>query len=125
MITLNLQFFGGGSGGRFPGTGGDNDKFVNNLDELLSNPSLLGRATPTEWHDFLIRTNFNPRPLNRGSKRDVHFENGGGFRVTWSGDRLLQFHPGGGHHGSVPYWKISTGTTGTARFDIFGNVKID
>ena len=29
--------------------------------------------------------------------------------------RMMQWHPGGGHHGLDPYWKISTGETGTIR----------
>jgi hypothetical protein len=31
-------------------------------------------------------------------------------------DRYLQYHPGGGHHGADPYWKLSSGATGTCRF---------
>ena len=92
---MNLQFFGGGSsGGRFPGTGGGNDKFVNNLDELLEDPGILTRATPFEWYSFLKSNGYNPQPLgSRSSLRGLPFEQGGGFRIQWGGDRYLQFHP--------------------------------
>lgn len=29
--------------------------------------------------------------------------------------RMIQWHPGGGHHGSLPYWKVSSATGGTVR----------
>ena len=124
MIKMSLSFFGGGGSGGgadFPNTEGSEEKFVNNLDELLSNPKLLAKATPTEWFNFLKSAGHNPSPLSGGSKKGISFENGGGFKVTWGGDRLLQFHPGGGHHGSRAYWKISSGTKGTIRIDTEGN----
>jgi hypothetical protein len=40
---------------------------------------------------------------------------GQGMKVTWGGDKLLQFHPGGGHHGPNSYWKVSSGKTRTIR----------
>lgn len=30
-------------------------------------------------------------------------------------DRIVQWHPGGGYHGSQPYWKVSSGKIGTVR----------
>jgi len=35
-------------------------------------------------------------------------------------DQYLQWHPGGGHHGVDPYWKISSGPLGTLRFPSSG-----
>jgi len=92
---------------------------ISGLDDLLTNPALLSRATPHQWYKYLLRAGHNPQALGRGSLRGVPFESGGGFRVHWGGDRILQFHPGGGHHG-ISYWKISSGTGGTVRFDMRG-----
>lgn len=30
--------------------------------------------------------------------------------------RMLEWHPGGGHHGPNPYWKFSSGESGTLRY---------
>jgi hypothetical protein len=32
-----------------------------------------------------------------------------------AGDMFIEWHPGGGHHGPSPYWKFSSGITGTLR----------
>ena len=32
----------------------------------------------------------------------------------------IQYHPGGGHHGEMPYFKISSVPNGTRRFFING-----
>lgn len=44
------------------------------------------------------------------------------FKVNWRGDRLLQYHPAGGHHNGQAYWKISSGSSGTIRVDMNGNI---
>ena len=62
---------------------------------------------------------YDPQPLGQGSTAGVTFEAGGGFKVTWGGDRLLQYHPGGGIHGAS-YWKISSGITGIIKIIIDG-----
>ncbi len=36
--------------------------------------------------------------------------------------RFLQWHPGGGHHGPDPYWKFSSGESGTIRTTLSGVV---
>lgn len=35
-------------------------------------------------------------------------------------DAYIQYHPGGGHHGELPYFKISNGKIGTVRYYING-----
>jgi len=95
---------------------------VNNLDDLLANPQLLGQLTPDQWFAYLRKAGSNPQPLGRGSTQGLPFEQGGGFRVNWGGDRILQYHPGSVHHGGVPYYKLSSGITGTNRYDILGNI---
>ncbi|MDO5539040.1 MAG: hypothetical protein Q4F83_03045 [Eubacteriales bacterium] len=53
--------------------------------------------------------------------KGIPFEEGGGFKVNWGGDRIIQYHPVNlSHHGV--YFKISSGETGTIRIDLDGNV---
>jgi len=62
--------------------------------------------------------------------KGIPYQNGGGFKVLWGGDRIIQFHPNpkGNHHGGQAiggYWKVSSGQTGPIRFDFEGNKLID
>ena len=95
---------------------------LNSLDDFINNPSLLNSLSPSELYDYLIIKGYNPQPLSGGSLAGISFEDGGGFKVNWGGDRILQYHPSGGHHGGVSYWKISSGATGTQRYDMNGNL---
>jgi len=97
-------------------------KNIKGLDDLISNPSKLKGVSPDELYKYLKDNGYNPQPLGGGSLKGVHFEEGGGFKVNWGGDRILQYHPAGGHHGGVEYWKLSSGLTGTKRYDMFGNL---
>jgi len=94
---------------------------IQNLDELISNPKKLGNNTPEGWNQYLKQNGHNPQPLGRGSQAGKTFEQGGGYRVNWGGDRIFQYHPSGTHHGGKPYYKLSSGPTGTNRYDLNGN----
>jgi len=103
----------------------ENTRFPLDLEELIKNPQLLGNAAPAEWYGYLKKQGFTVKTLRRGtfgenSEKNL-FEKGGGFRVHWSGDRILQYHPPGGRwHGEAAYWKLSDGGNGTRRFDLSG-----
>lgn len=99
-------------------------KFPCDLDELFENPNLLGNATPGEWFDFLEKNGHIIRPLGRGNFKDKSFRQGGGFRVHWNGDRILQYHPPEQSHHDGAYWKISSGVTGVKRYDLQGNTEV-
>ena len=86
----------------------------------------LANATPEEWYRFLKDNGYDPKPLGKGNFRNIPFEEGGGFIVHWGGDRILQYHPPGRtHHGADAYWKLSSGPTGTKRFNLNGTLKLD
>ena len=76
-------------------------KRIENLDDFISNPKQLKNATPNEWYNALKDNGYKPQPLSGGSLKDIPFENGGGFKVNWGGDKIIQYHPSGGHHGGV------------------------
>ncbi|MGN7117510.1 hypothetical protein [Lysinibacillus odysseyi] len=96
-------------------------KSIRGLDDILDDPSKLKGVKPDELHKYLKDNGYNPQPLSGGSLKGKTFEVGGGFKVNWGGDRILQYHPGSRHHGGVPYWKLSSGKTGTNRYDMQGN----
>ena len=92
------------------------------LDDLLENPDKLSGISGEELYDYLIKNGYDVKPLSKGSLKGVPFEEGGGFKVNWGGDRILQYHPvTSSHHGGA-YFKISSGLTGTIRIDLNGTI---
>lgn len=87
----------------------------------MNDPSKLKGLSPKEVYQYLKDNGYNPVPLNDGRLKGIPFEEGGGFKVNWGGDRILQYHPAGGRHGGDGYWKLSSGKTGTNRYDMDGN----
>nr|WP_238557991.1 hypothetical protein [Paenibacillus sp. A9] len=101
---------------------GNTLKNFNGLDDILNDPSKLKGVKPEELYKHLKDNGYNPTPLNKiRNYSGVPFEEGGGFKVNWGGDRILQYHPGSSYDGDVPYYKISSGSTGTQRFNMDGN----
>lgn len=95
---------------------------INSLDDLLTNPNKLSGVSGEELYNYLVKNGYDVKPLNRGSFKDIPFEEGGGFKVNWGGDRILQYHPENlSHHGGA-YFKISSGETGTIRIGLDGNL---
>jgi hypothetical protein len=77
---------------------------------------------PTKIYNYLKAPGHNPTALSKGSTAGIPFEQGGGFKVNWGGDRILQYHPVGGVH-SASYWKVSSGPTGTVKITITGTYR--
>ncbi|MCL2421128.1 MAG: hypothetical protein FWD03_04655 [Defluviitaleaceae bacterium] len=97
------------------------DNPINTLDSFFDNPSNLAKATPEMWYKYLKRSGCDPKPLRKGSIGAVEFEKGGGYKVNWNGDKMLQYHPPGrNHHGGSAYYKLSSGASGTMRFNLKG-----
>ncbi len=80
----------------------------------MTNPNTLKNIAPDDMYNHLKNSGFDVKPLGKGSLKGVPFEQGGGFKVNWGGDRILQYHPGGGVHKGI-YWKISSGETGVIK----------
>jgi hypothetical protein len=60
-------------------------------------------------------------PLGKGGKKGLPLAEGGGliFRELVDGkltDSILQWSPGSRHHGNQPYWKFSSGPSGTLHY---------
>ncbi len=93
-------------------------KNFSSLEKFVQNPSNFGKYSPASLYDWL-KSKYDVKPLSRGSLKGIPFEKGGGFKVVFGGDKLLQYHPEGGHH-KVGYYKISSGETGTYRYGLNG-----
>ena len=91
--------------------------------KLEQDSRILGQRTPKEWKEYLDNLGFKTKPLGAGSLKGIAFEDGGGYRINYSGDGYLQYHPEGRHH-KVEYYKVSNAKNGTKRFDMKG-VELD
>ena len=95
---------------------------INKLDDLLVDPSKLAGVSGDELYEYLIKNGYDVNPLSKGSYKGIPFEEGGGFKVNWGGDRILQYYPADASHHGGAYFKISSGETGTIRIDLDGNI---
>ncbi|MGN0654226.1 MAG: hypothetical protein ACI4KD_04850, partial [Oscillospiraceae bacterium] len=95
---------------------------INELDDLLVDPSKLAGVSENELYEYLIKNGYDVKPLSKGSYKGIPFKESGGFKVNWGGDRILQYHPAGASHHGGAYFKISSGETGTIRIDLDGNI---
>ena len=95
---------------------------INKIDDLLVDPSKLAGVSGDELYEYLIKNGYDVKPLSKGSYIGIPFEEGGGFKVNWGGDRILQYHPADASHHGGAYFKISSGETGTIRIDLDGNI---
>jgi hypothetical protein len=88
-----------------------------NIDDVLKNPNLLKGKHPDEVKDALKKDGWQVETLGKGSKK------GQGYvlrEYTPNGvptGQQMRWHPGGGHHGPEPYWRVITnsGKSGTIR----------
>lgn len=83
---------------------------------------MLAGVSGDELYEYLIKNRYDVNPLSKGSYKGIPFEEGGGFKVNWGGDRILQYHPADASHHGGAYFKISSGETGTIRIDLDGNI---
>jgi hypothetical protein len=77
------------------------------VEDVLANPKLLSGRSPLEVQEIIGDTGgWKVESLGKGSQKG----NGWMFReYTERGDptgRQIRWHPGGGHHGPLPYWKV-------------------
>lgn len=90
---------------------------------LSEAPKRLASFTPESLKRKLEKEGFEVKPLKKGSLKDVPFEDGGGYKVNFGGDGILQYHPEKNSHHDGAYYKISTGEGGTKRYELDGTEK--
>lgn len=89
--------------------------------QIVAHPEMLGQYTPGELKDALEKMGYSVVPLSDGSLKGRKFEDGGGYKVNFGGDGILQYHPEKGSHHNGEYYKTSTGLKGITWYDRYGN----
>lgn len=95
----------------------DADDSPLHLPEILKNPDLLEGKSPHEIENAIAeakQAGWIEGRLGKGA----HIGQGFILREVQDGKqtgRIIQWHPGGGRHGSPPYWKVSSAAGGTVR----------
>lgn len=90
-------------------------------DRIASHPKTFRAYTPKGLKRSLENVGYEVKPLARGGLKDVPFEEGGGFKVNFGGDGILQYHPEKGSHHGGAYYKVSTGKGGKKWYDMEGD----
>lgn len=83
--------------------------------EAAQNPSVLQNLLPSQVRSALMQSGWVEGVMQRSQSNP-----GGGWTLTQkmpNGETgvYIQWHPGGGHHGPTPYWKISVSGAPTTR----------
>ena len=86
-------------------------KNIESVADILENPHLLMEKTPAEVQELLVGAvpeNWKIEKLRKGSRKGqgwvLREYIASGERAT---GRVIRWHPGGGHHGPEPYWRVS------------------
>ena len=123
------------SNSKNPMTGDDWHKYFNekygaenvtwesaSIQDIIDMPSKITDFSPKQISDLARRSGWTVGPLGKGSLAGITYEQGGGISMhAPNGSSLyIQYHPGGGHHGVMPYYKVSSGKNGTVRYYING-----
>ncbi|MBO6146029.1 MAG: hypothetical protein J6O70_00450 [Lachnospiraceae bacterium] len=93
------------------------------LAEIIEKPSVLSDYTPAGLKEVLEKEGYIVNPLGEGSLKGIAFENGGGYKINFGGNGLLQYHPGTTKRHGGQYYKISTSEGGTHRYGCNGREK--
>ena len=89
--TASGAAFGGAYGYSVAGTRNNTATRSSKLDRYVKNPQKLQNVSPAKIEKIAMKENLQIGTLSKGAHA------GQGMKVTWGGDKLLQFHPGGGH----------------------------
>jgi hypothetical protein len=82
------------------------------VEDASQNPQSLKGKTPAQVRAVFEEARWTEAQLSRTDAAGTKF-----FETNAEGrtSRMVQWHPGGRHHGSEPYWKVSSPETGTVR----------
>lgn len=90
------------------------------VERIVSHPKMLQAYTPEGLKEALENKGYIVKTLGRGKYKGIRFEDGGGFRVNFGGDGILQYHPEKGSHHGGAYYKTSTGKGGIKHYELNG-----
>lgn len=92
-------------------------------EDLVKHPGKFASYTPGSLKTALEDAGYEVKPLGRGSLKVLPFEDGGGYRVHFGGDAMIQYHPESGSHHGGAYYKTSYGKQGIKHYDFDGKEK--
>lgn len=103
---------------------------VKSVSQIMDTPSVLWKSTPTDIAEFMKKEGWTVTPLKQGGSSGILYEEGGGFSMNppsgaSGSSQYIQYHPGGGHHGSYPYYKVSAPNQPVVRVYLDGRYEID
>jgi uncharacterized protein YukE len=104
----------GEEGGNKPNEGGSEGE-ASAIDDIFTDPYVLENMTPQEVKELAESEGWQTGTLGRGTHKGqgmVVREMDSNGNLT---GKMIQWHPGEGHHGAEPYWKVSSPQTGTIR----------
>ena len=122
-----------------PMTGGDWHNYFNenygadnvtwesaSIQDIIDMPSKITDFSPKQISNLASRNGWTVEPLGKGRLAGIPYEQGGGTSMhAPNGSSIyIQYHPGSGHHGVMPYYKISSGKNGIVRYYINGESTI-
>ena len=90
------------------------------VDSIEKDPKLFGNNTPEELKTELENMGYEVKPLSGGVFRNIPFEEGGGYKINYDGDKILSYHPKEHSHHREAYYKLSDGKKGIRRYDLNG-----
>ena len=96
------------------------------IQDIIDMPSKITDFSPKQISDLATKNGWTVEPLGKGSLAGIPYEQGGGLSMhAPNGSSIyIQYHPGSGHHGVMPYYKISSGKNGIVRYYINGESTI-
>ncbi|MBO7669517.1 MAG: hypothetical protein J6S60_02915 [Oscillospiraceae bacterium] len=87
---------------------------------IVRAPERLADYTPGSLKSELESRGFSVKPLSRGAHRGRTFEDGGGWKVNFGNDGLIQYHPEDRSHHQGEYYKISNSQRGIIHYTTKG-----
>ena len=87
---------------------------------IESKPSILSQFNPISLKRELEQRGFNIQPLSRGRHKKQPFEEGGGYKVNYRGDVIIEYHPAKESRHGGRYYKIGNAEKGVRWFDTKG-----
>ena len=92
----------------------------NILNGILENPEKINKYNLKQIKTYgKYSSQWKSGTLSKGNSK------GFGYKLTNGKDGLISWSPGSGHHGNVPYWKVSSGTNGTKRYIYMLGILLD
>lgn len=88
---------------------------IKSVEDILTNPNLLENKTPKEIEIRLSESlpeNWKVEKLRKGSQKGNgwvmrEYKKGYPFKQGNETGRVIRWHPGGGRHGTEPYWRVN------------------